>query len=235
VILIDTHEPVDALLQIQIAVPCQIHPLNDEGWADYKWTAWDGEEVHVERKQWGELTAGIDRIEYQLRQEKAKHPKARLILLVEGVATPSVMGTQLWQQGKNRDVYYKSREQNIRYSMVAAWLYQVNKYMEVVRTADFKATCVELAAMCMSDQKEEHSTFQRYLKVTDWHPNPQVEMLMAIGNGVGVGSAKADALARRFGTVWNVLSASPQELQQVEGFGKTNSIKLLRKVGRPDV
>ena len=231
---IDTHEPLEALTNIQVVVPALVKPLNDQGYADYMWEA-HGEQVQFERKQWGELTNGLDKVEYQLRQEKAAHPEARLGLIVEGVATPSIIGTQLWSQSKNKDVYYKTRDQNCRYSMVAAWLYQVGKHMEVVRTADFRSTCMELVAMYQSDQKESHTTFARYLKPIDWHPNQQVEMLMALGNGVGIGASKAEALIKRYGTVWNILCLSPKELAMTDGIGKILSTKLLRKIGRPDV
>lgn len=232
---IDGNEPVEALIQIQIAVPAQVARLNDAGWADYMWDSYDAEAVHWERKQWGEITNGMDRVEDQIRREKKAHPKARLGLIVEGVATPSIMGTQLWSMSKNKDVIYKSREQQVRYSMVSAWLYQVQKFVEVVYTSDFKATCSMLVAMYQSDQKEEHTTFARYLKTMDWHENPQVRKLMALGDGVGIGEVKAKALIARFGTLHNILMSSPQELALTDGIGKVLALKLLRSVGRPDV
>lgn len=231
---IDGNEPVEALIQIQIAVPAQVARLNDEGWADYMWDSVD-EAVHWERKQWGEITNGMDRVEDQIRREKKAHPNARLGLIVEGVATPSIMGTQLWSLSKNKDVIYKSREQQVRYSMVAAWLYQVQKFVEVIYTSDFKATCQMLVSMYQSDQKEEHTTFARYLKTMDWSPNPQVKKLMALGDGIGIGAVKAEALIRRYGTIHNILMASPQELALTDGIGKVLALKLLRSVGRPDV
>ena len=231
---IDTHEPLEALPRMQQVVPAKMSPLNDQGWADYKWDGVDGVH-HWERKQWSELTSGLDDVEWQLRQEAQRHPEARLGLIVEGVATPGMIGTQLWSRSRKSDVIYKSREQTLRYPMIAAWMYRVGKFIEVMYTADFTSTCALLVAVYQSDQKTDHGTFERYLKPITWKPNPQVEMLAAIGHGVGVGPAKAEAIIKQFGTVWNVLSADPKQLIAAEGVGKALASRLLRKVGRPDV
>lgn len=231
---IDYHEPVDMLPRMASVVPARVSNLNDEGWADYKWTGADGDH-QWERKQWGELTSGLDSIEGQLRQEFRAHPKAKLGLIVEGVATPSMMGTQLWNRSKGKDVIYRTREQSLRYGQVSAWLYQIGKFIEVHYTSDLSGTAAFLCAAYQSDQKEEHGTFERYLRPITWSPNPQVEMLAAIGHGIGVGPAKAEAIIKQFGTVWNVLSADPSLLIATPGVGRVLAMKLLRKVGRPDV
>ena len=93
-ILIDTHEPTLAFSYIGQAVDAKLTPLNDAGWADYKWEALD-KPVHIERKTWKDLTGDLDSIEYQLRQEQKNHPEARLVLIVEGVADPGPFGTIL--------------------------------------------------------------------------------------------------------------------------------------------
>src|SRR5437773_2904067 len=190
---VDNHEPVQALAYIQQAVPeASLQPLNDNGWADYWWPDHTEKPVQAERKTWTDLTSGLDSIEYQLRQQMKAHPEARLMLIVEGVALPSMVGTVVYQQSKGakRDVFYASREQQTRFSMIMAWLYQVEKFIEVYFTADLKATCQALVAFYQADQKENHQTFERYLRVADFHPNPQVEAMMAIGRGVGIGPAK---------------------------------------------
>jgi len=233
-IKVDRNEPRDAVDLFGQFVPAIIAPLNDEGYADYWWEGYDGQR-HWERKQWGELTAGLDSVEYQLRKEMQAHPEAQLGLVVEGVATPSFMGTQLWSKAQGREGFYKNREQPTKFSMIEAWLYQVGKFVEIQFTADYLSTITALAAFYQSDQKPEHGTFQRHLKVADWHPNPQVEMLMSIGHKIGIGAAKADQIIRAKGTVWNVLNSSPEELERVEGVGPLLAKRLLRKVGRSDV
>src|SRR5439155_22158250 len=229
---------LQAISYVQQAVPtAALASLNDADWAAYWWLDRTEKPVQAERKTWSDLTSGLDIIEYQLRQQMKAHPEARRMLIVEGVALPSMMGTVVYQQskGSKRDVFYASREQQTRFSMIMAWLYQVEKFIEVYFTADLRATCQALVAFYQADQKENHQTFERYLRVADWHANPQVEAMMAIGRGVGIGPAKAEALIKRFGTIWAVLSARPDQLQQVAGLGRTNSLRLLRKVGRLDL
>lgn len=235
--LIDTNEPTQVLPQISQAVPAKLWPLNQEGWADYRWEDCQENRIHAERKTWQDLTSSLESIEYQLRRQKHEHPEARLILIVEGVALPSSIGTVVYHKSKGarRDVFYASRVTNARYSQIMAWLYQVGKYLEIYYTASLDATCQALVAFYHGDQKPEHGTFQRYIRSMDWHPNPQVESLMAIGRGAGIGAAKAEALIRKFGTVWAVLNANPNQLREVAGLGHSNSLRLLRKVGRVDV
>ena len=236
-ISIDTHEPLRVHKLLSQAVSASLLNLNDSRWADYRWVDCDGEYVHVERKQWAELTSGLDSIEVQLREEKQAHPEARLILLVEGVATPSFMGTQLYHASKNgkREVFYAKREQATRYSQVQAWLYAVGKHLEVVQTSTLEGTVQALVAMYQNDQKEEHSTFARHLRSISWQPNPQTEMLMAVGRGIGIGEAKAKELIAQYGTLHRILTADPKELAQAKGVGMHLATKILRKVGRTDV
>ena len=132
-------------------------------------------------------------------------------------------------------MFYASTETAARYSKIMAWLYQVQKFIEVYHTATLKGTCSALVAFYYGDQKDNHTTFERYLRTMSWSPSPQVEGIMALGHGVGIGASKAEALVKRFGTIWNVLNARPEELQQVAGIGKVNAIRLLRKVGRVDI
>ena len=60
-------------------------------------------------------------------------------------------------------------------------------------------------------------------------------MTQLMGLMPGIGEKRAIALISRFTTVWNIVSASPEELEEVEGIGKKLSVDILRKVGRVDV
>src|SRR2546428_4766161 len=132
ILKVDTHEPALALAYVQQATDAQMAALNDNGWADYWWLDHAEKPIQAERKTWSDLTSGLDSIEYQLRQQMRAHPEARLMLIVEGVALPSMGGTLVYQlsKGTKRDVFYASREQQTRFSMIMAWLYQVEKFIE---------------------------------------------------------------------------------------------------------
>jgi ERCC4-type nuclease len=101
-----------------------------------------------------------------------------------------------------------------------------------------------LIAFYRADQKEGHTTFLRYLKEMTFHPNLMVQRLMGMGEHLGIGATKAEALIGRFGTVYNVATATPEMLAAVEWtsdkgrkqrLGEAAAIKFLRGVGRPDV
>ena len=232
-IKIDIHEPAEALTYLGQSVECDKVLLNEKGKADYLWQAIDGQEVQVERKQWLECFTKMDAVEDQLRRHLKNSPEARLILLIEGFGTPVLGGmTQLRATNQNR-VYVMGGTTSIRYAQAMAWLYQINKFIEVYHTASFEATCTALVSWYKADQKVEHTTFQRHFKEVSFHPNPAVAQLMGLLPGVG--EKKAEALIERFNTVYNVVTATPAQLSTVPGIGVTLSRTILQRIGRPDV
>jgi ERCC4-type nuclease len=121
--------------------------------------------------------------------------------------------------------------------MYYSWLHQVSEYCEIQCTADQTASAYAISALYRADEKPQqaHTTFRRYLKKVEWNPDPQVEMLLNLANRLGIGEVRAVALINKFGTVYNVLKASPKELVTVEGVGLKLAERLLRTVGRGDV
>lgn len=104
----------------------------------------------------------------------------------------------------------------------------------MITTANSQETATALIAMYEADQKDEdeHRTFKRHIRAANFHPNPQVTMLM--GCVPGLGDKLAGNLIRKYGTVWNVLSATPAQLVQVEGIGSGRAKQILQIIGRPD-
>ena len=234
-LVIDQNEPFDHALSLisKTDVDYSVSALNVNGYADYFWTTHDGSEVHVERKTWAELLGSIDKYEDQLRRQKEAHPNARLIFVLEGMAVPSGTGTSLLKETNKGNVFVKSYGSTMRLSQVYAWLYQVGTYLEVYQTPNYEATCMMLVAMYKADQKAEHRTFQRYFKNITFSPSPQVTQVMGLLPGIG--EKRAWALVERFTTVFNIITASPAELAEVDGIGKKLSVQLLQRVGRFDV
>ncbi|MFZ5501008.1 MAG: hypothetical protein ACOY58_03740, partial [Candidatus Micrarchaeota archaeon] len=208
--------------------------LNDQGHADYLWQCQDGSEQEFERKTWHELLADLDSIEEQLRKQMQSHPRIRHGLLVEGVALPVFSGVAVYRKTQ-KGYMVPGQTYNRSLNAVYAWLYEVGKYMEVYFSPGLEATATMLCRFYLADQKEEHTTFRRHLKVANWHPNEQVRRLMGVSQGVKIGETKAQGLIAKYGTVWNVLRASPEQLTLVEGIGMKLARDLLRAVGRPDV
>lgn len=240
---VDTHEPSEAFKLLSTTVPgTQMSPLNDEGFADYLWPCTDSNQeisglVQAERKQWSELLSDLDSIEDQVRREIQAHPEVRTMLIVEGIALTGQTGTMVFKRARTKgNILVCKGTYSKSLNMVYAWLYQVSKYIEVYFTADLVATCTALTAFYKADQKEEHHTFNRYLKPVVFHPNPQVVKLMGLtSNTAGVGPEKCQALIAKYGTVWRVLNARVDQLQTVAGIGPVLAKKILREVGRADV
>ena len=228
----DNHEPSAMFAMLNQAVPSTMLGLNDQGFADYLWKGTEGPS-QAERKTITDLLGGTGPIEDQLRRQKTAHPDIRLMLIVEGIATPTPTGTATWYESRtNKRIMHAGREFKMPLNVVYAWTYQVSKFLEVYFAPNMVCTARLLTAFYKSDQKEDHATFERYLKVMDWHPNPQVQSLINIG--VGIGDVRAKALIDRFGTCWHVLKASPSELATVDGIGLRTAQQLLRKIGRTD-
>jgi ERCC4-type nuclease len=234
---VDNHEPDYLVTLLRQTAPVEVLPLNSQGLADYRWQNHD-DIVQVERKTWNDLLSDLSSVENQLMRQMESQPlDHRLCLLVEGIAVPSsdvMSGTAVLKQarGKGR-LYHESRKSKVSLQSLYAWLYQVGKYMEVYQTSDYLATAKALVAFYSSDQKDKHSTFSRQLKEMVFHSNPQVTSLM--GMVPGIGPIKAESLIGRFGTIWQILSAKPEDLTVVHGVGIKEATRWLRAIGRPDV
>ena len=231
---IDIHEPhqLASTLIESTGIPVKIAAYNELLMADYHWVTCNGETVHCERKQWSEILGNMSGVEDQLRRHLTNQPHSRLIFLIEGLLTPNHIGTQILKATSKPNVYVTGHSSTIRYSQVAAWLYQIQEYVEVIQTPNYEGTAMAIVAMYKGDQKEEHDTFQRYYKKLDWVPNPRVQQLMGLIPNLGPERAKA--LIERYVTVWAVMNASSKELATVPGIGKVLSKQILQKIGRPD-
>ncbi len=232
--MMDNHEPALMYTMLNQALAVPMTGLNDQGFADYLWNGANGPS-QAERKTVNDLLGvdGLSHIEDQLRRQKAAHPDIRLMLIVEGIATPTPTGTTTWYESRtNKRIMHCGREFKLPMQVIYAWTYQVSTFLEVYFAPNMVCTARMLTAFYKSDQKESHRTFERYLKAIDWHPNPQVQGLISLGSGIG--EVRAQALIAKFGTVWHVLKASPTDLAVVEGIGIRTAQQLLRRVGRTD-
>ena len=232
----DIHEPGELARMVGQVAKVATEPLNQQGYADWMWEAVDGQE-QMERKTWNDLLGDLNKVEDLLRRQLQAHPKVRLNLLVEGVATPSVMGTATWGQpkgGKARGrVMYLKHEGKMPIQRVYKRLREVSQYCQVWFTSDMTATARMIVAFARADLEANSMVLRRHLKITDFHPNPQVKKLMGVAEGIG--PTLAEALIDRFGTVVAVLQANPEDLAGVEGIGYKTGERILREAGRTDI
>jgi len=232
---IDVNEPKEAAQLISTTdIPYMVSSLNVDRWADYRWKDSAGRWTNVERKTWSEILANVDAVEDQLRRHMHNQPDARLIFILEGFVDVDSKGTYPLKQRKN--VWVRSGYRSgTRISRVYSWLYNASSYLEVFQTGNFGLTMQFIAQAYKQDQKtpDQHKTFNRYYKKATFSPNPQVSQLIGLMSGLG--EVRAESLIAKFTTVWNVLSAQPEELMQVHGIGEKMATTMLQRIGRTDV
>lgn len=199
----------------------------------------DNHTIQVERKQIDEILGDIDGVELQLRKEIVNAEET--LLLYEGTFEP-VAGTKSacrsFRKSKNGKLLVPGHKYNISYSGVQAWFSQLDKSgITIIHTMDYVATATTLVALYNNSQKEEHTTFKRYIKqkVYPKPHNPHVETLMGVAGG-GVGEEIALALVEKYGTAYYVLSQELEELAVTmvgkKQFGINRARKLLKSIGR---
>lgn len=210
--------------------------FNTQGHSDYWWVQYPLDAhitTEIERKQWSEVLGSPDRVEEQLFKHLLQRPTSKHVLLIEGLAVPAANGISVLRSTSKYNVYVRGWSSPRRMKSIHAWLYAIGKYIEIIRTVDPEDTAMALIAMYQYDQKDDHKTFKRnYARVT-YHPNIQVSMLIGMYPGIGV--KKAEVLIDEFGTVWNLLNATPEKLQAVAGIGPVLAHRLLRQAGRMDI
>lgn len=238
---IDRSEPLEVVRLIDQAVDCQIVSLNDEGFADYRWTGelpgWAGR--HIERKTWQNLVSELDDVEDLIRRQIRAHPNWKHTLLIEGTMEPAPLGVLLYRkaQGKNIMTGVQAATKG-SFSKVYGWLNQASKYTEVIPTASMAASAIALVCMYKGDQEPEdsHLTFRRNFKRVTWNPNPQVTRLLgAASNDTNIGVKTAEEIIKEFPTLYKVVTASPEQLAKVKGVGIGTAKTFLRSVGRLDI
>lgn len=245
-IAVDRSEPTDIARYIEPVVDVTVLSLNEDRWADYRWSGeivshWpkhDGS-YHVERKTWDDLADSVEQVEEQLREQLQHHPNSMLRLVVEGAIEPHPLGVMAYTRARGKDVLVgrvKGRPGSYASIMgkIAGWY----EFLDVYPTVSYPATAALLVELYKRDQKpeDERHTFQKHFKPAIWAPNPMVVKLLGVaGKDTNIGVEKAEALIMRFGTVWAVLSARPEEIAQVRGISVDGAKLLLRRVGRLDV
>ena len=237
---IDNNEPTALISAIAPSVDFyEVGPLNHNGHSDYIWRTGDGIYKEVERKTWPELLSSIDKVEEQLQRHLLDQPSAEHVLLIEGVAIGDQAGSRVLKQTKS-GVFVKGQQYTARMSGVYSWLYEVGKYLEVIQTHCQDDTATALVAMYKADQKDEHTTLRRHIKMTDYNPDPVIQQFMNMipSSGAfrgGIGEKRAIALRRHYNSVYDICNTSIEELIICDGIGRTVAKSLLIALGRTDV
>lgn len=230
-LLIDVHEPKDAeKLFSQSVAEVYRMALNSGGRADYWWCGADNHTVQIERKQWGEFLGEFDQMEEIIRRYMDNSDEMGLI--IEGYVRPHPLGCEVL------DIYHKSCRQvtvsKRNYAEVQAWLWRIDKLgITPYFSANWNATVIAVSAFYKNSQKEEHTTLRRYVKHKGqaWKPNPHIQNLINVVGG-GIGQLRAEAAVEAFGTYWDIIHRSRDELAEVEGWGLKVADKFINALGR---
>lgn len=238
--LLDLHEPDEVLEYVKQTIPhAKKTNLNGEGWADYVWNTQASGIEQVERKQWGELLVNPERVERQLRDELQAHPEVVLWLYIEGVIASDAQGIEVYKlqriqwQGKSREVYMPNWHSRTSIARVQAWISQLERIgVRVKYTQNTLETSVALTQAYRTAQHPP-TILQRHIKPSiTFHPNSQVMTLLGAHKS-GIGVELAERIIKEFGTVWNLVTHSPELIaDNVEGMGVVKARTLLKAFGK---
>jgi len=241
-IVVDLHEPPEIVAFLKQSIDTLPKTnLNTSRWADYMWSTWDKGIEHVERKQWGEILSGMDKVERQLRLEYQAHPSARLYLLIEGVIDPDSSGVTIMKRRripipgrKGTEVaWVGSWHSRQPYARVSAWLSAIQRMgIYLVFTQDHLSTAQMLVQMFKTSQRQS-TTLNRYTKPDiQFHENPQIMSLIGAYN-TGISVVLAERVIRDFTTIHNMLGYSPEMVAStVEGIGIVKAKQMQRAFGK---
>lgn len=239
----DESEPQEIVRMVSMALETEPRELNIHGWADYYYTGvkcycHGSHEYNTERKTWRDLLS-LEDVETQLQRQMTLHPGVHHRLIIEGAIEPAAKGVLIYtkQQGKNAMFAGNIGERSSAFKGIYSWLRQIGKYWEIIPTSTMAGTAGALVALYAADQveEEEHQTLRRMFKEYHYTPNAQAAIILGASGKVKIGPAKAEAIAKHFGTAWRAFKAPMEEWVKVPGIGKALATEYLRSIGRPDV
>lgn len=244
---LDRHEPPTIYDLIKQSYPVQWQGLNDMGFADAVWHDYQGEAHQLERKQAREYLSKPEEVEEQLHRQLDVGVAATTSLAIEGMIGPHPTGCVAYSSSKDGKVMYQVGTFRRPYSAVLAKLIA---YQEIGITVhivpSWQATASLICALYKRSQDaEDHTTFQRHIKVQPhiMEYNPYILTLMGVHNG-GIGEELGKALIGRYGTPFEVFRSSENELANTplirsdgdtrrRGYvGPAKAKQLLRAIGR---
>lgn len=223
--LIDVHESIRIEELLRQTIEVQRTALNIQGFADFMWLAADGHRVQVEHKQWDELLGAIDHTEEQLSKQLQNTDEQWL--LVEGVAIPTDVGVDVYKEHDTKPIFVcrrkfgsKKRPMGMLADRIASWFWKLDKRgITVAQASNSRMMIKMLVRMYINstDPSSDNRMLDRYIKplLPGAPKNPYVRTLMGV-DGANIGEVKARALISYFDTPWEVFSANPAEVANVE-------------------
>jgi len=239
---VDDYEPREIIPLLAQSLDAIHAPLNHQGYADYMWLDVQRNRRQWERKQLIEYVGDMDGVEEQLNEELKTCDE--LTLVIEGIGIATSRGIQsfsrhgggftpafhfppqkLLDDGKARPrpglwTEYEGRKWGLRAQGV-----------QVIETTGLVGTAMALMGAYTASMKEEHTTFKRYLipHVPPFDPDRHIDNLARLAK-TGVGVERAKKAIAKFGTFYEVVSASERQLTSL--WGPNVAKRFLSSIGR---
>lgn len=235
-IVMDVFEPDHMYAYLSQMMQVVRFNLVQQNLCDYMWFAIDGHQITLERKTWQDLIHSRDRIEAQLR--RATQHTQEVGLIVEGLAEPTADGnTRLYdlRLSKKGDRYFReSKISKYRYDALESFLWRLDKEgISVYNSASMESTAWQLKTFVEASQDMKNTTLKHYIrtKAINWKADPRVRTAMSIydEHGAVLGEIKAKELIKRFGSVWEAIHKTPQEIEmECIGIGVPLATRLIK-------
>lgn len=208
--------------------------LNQNHFPDWVWKNSAGEDEGMSRKQSGEFLSDIDGALEQFQRESTMVKQHGLLL--EGIAEPKAGGTQTYVLSKDGRYFRPAKFFKIQYSYYESTLVALERSGVLVwQTSSYVSTAEALIRLEKAALKPDSNLLERHFKPRpDYHPNPQVMSLMNI-KGAGVGAKLAELLIANFGSIYGILSTSPETIAEfTPGIGLVKARQIHIALGRLD-
>lgn len=229
-IYLDTYESEELAKLLRARIQVVRTNLNDWNKADIYWTGADGTH-QIEMKSTSEVLGSFEHVEGQLAKQyySADHSK----LLIRGI-----IAKESWSENKSSSFERKSEKFFVRtrtdshvYYGYRAWLESLDKAgIQVVEVPDMPEAVDAIMALYNASVKEDSQALKRYyrekIQIPEKNPHILALMYLSLAYDLKIGHNRATALIEKFSTLYDVLDASPRELCEVEGIGKSTANNL---------
>jgi hypothetical protein len=240
-ILLDTHEPPEMMRLLSQAATVVREDLNINGYADVMWSDAVGAIRHWETEQISTLLADLDLMEEKLN--KYKHEGDELTLGVIGVPFPTAGGVETYEVFHNpatsRPTFKKTYTHGRKglYSLWEHWKWSVSHDgIEIVERPNMVLLVQAIVAAYQQSMKKEHQTLHRYVRVhqPSFQGSIHVDNLIRMRSvrPPGIGVVRAQALIKRFKTLYGVMAATQADLAAV--IGQAGAETFMETVGRTE-
>ena len=230
------HRNITSLEELSslMGIPITVDTLDA---ADFAFLNRDDNPVGIERCEINNLLQKLRSGELEQQLTKCDAYYSTIILLVEGVYDHVSGFLSTYKRGDR--TYYRNRiYPNTRYTDIKALEVRLSELgIEIIETPNFDCSIRTIQTIYHQRTKleEEHSLFKKLRPVripVKLSSDPVVPKLLALGKRLP--EKTAIRLVHKYGSIWNIIHTSDEDLLQIEGMGKTLLRNLKQSIGKPD-